>query len=954
MELANPNDLVNRLFAGESTMSMAMRSHDWPKTALGSVEQWPQSLRTTICIMLNSPLPMFVVWGKEQTILYNDACCIHFDLPNPAQGVGRPGKEVFPETWKAIAELVNQTITMEQATSPAHATLITQPYPPPLQLSCCPIWDDTGAVGGVVCTSPEPCPPGKLCQSLSASENQESGTDDTTQLQTLKPMCPFPRTLADVEVESIYQSAPIGLNVLDRDLRFVRVNQRLAEINGFPVEAHIGRTVRELLPNLADIAEEMLRPVLEIGEPLMNVEITGETPAMPGVQRTWLESFLPLKNGDRVIGISTVCEEITERKRIEAARQEAESALRQAKDELEQRVLERTTELRQMNANLRESEVQLRRYERIIATTTDGICLVNRDGVYVIANQTYLNWHQKTADEVIGHSIKEILGETLFEQNILPYLKQCLAGETLQFEWWIDYPEVGPQFISISYIPYMEVDNTISGVIVALRNLTKLQETEQALRESELRFRGIFDQTFQFIGLLSPDGTLLEANQTVLDFGGIQREDVIGHPFWEATWWTIAPETQAQLRQAIAHAAQGEFVRYEVDVKGSQNQVITIDFSLRPVFDETGAVVLLIPEGRDISERKLAQKQLELQAVITRNMAEGICLVRADNGIIVYANPKFEQMFGYNANELTGKHVSIVNYPTEEMSPEAVNQAIRTAVLANQEATYEVRNVKKDGTPFWCSATTSVFEHPDYGTVLVAVQQDIDDRKQVEAQRKQAEAQLRASLKEKELLLKEIYHRVKNNLQVIYSLLNLQSRYLQDPKALEVLKDSQSRIRAMALVHEKLYQSRNLSQIDLRDYITSLAHSLLESYRTQRDSPALNLELEQGWLNIETAIPCGLILTELLSNSLKHAFPDQKSGEILISSTLSSDQKIILTICDNGIGLPPGFNLKTVSSLGLQLVRNLTQQIKGQVTINPTSQGTEFQLVFPLSPEQPS
>lgn len=131
------------------------------------------------------------------------------------------------------------------------------------------------------------------------------------------------------EIETIYQSAPIGLNVIDPDLRFVKINERLAEMNGLPVAAHIGRTVREVLPHLADESEPILRRVLA-GEPLLNIEISGETPAQPGVQRTWLEHFWPLKNGDQVIGISTVCEEITELKHREIERQEAEVALQKA------------------------------------------------------------------------------------------------------------------------------------------------------------------------------------------------------------------------------------------------------------------------------------------------------------------------------------------------------------------------------------------------------------------------------------------------------------------------------------------------------------------------------------------------------------------------------------------------------------------------------------------------
>ncbi|MCW5313607.1 PAS domain S-box protein [Nostoc sp. KVJ3] len=403
----------------------------------------------------------------------------------------------------------------------------------------------------------------------------------------------------------------------------------------------------------------------------------------------------------------------------------------------------------------------------------------------------------------------------------------------------------------------------------------KVQERTIKLQESDRRFQAIFNNTFQFTGLLTPSGILLEANQTALSFGGLQLEDVINRPFWEAHWWTISPQIQEELKQAIARASQGEFVRYEVDVLGANNRVATIDFSLRPLPDETGKVVLLIPEGRDITERKIlerelahkqklldsfinnapvgitimdrelrysfinealaemngiplaahigktlweiipdlaptveqvfrqvlttgepildleisgetpkqpgvirtwlvsyfpiqseadepismgivvieisdrkrAEQMLELQAVITRNMAEGICLVDATDGMFVYANPKFEQMFGYETGELIGQHVSIVNYGKEHTTPEEVNQAISTAVLQYGEATYEVHNVKKDGTPFWCNATASVFQHPEYGSVLVAVQQDITEHKQ-------AQEKIKASLKEKEVLLR--------------------------------------------------------------------------------------------------------------------------------------------------------------------------------------------------------
>jgi PAS domain S-box-containing protein len=248
-------------------------------------------------------------------------------------------------------------------------------------------------------------------------------------------------------------------------------------------------------------------------------------------------------------------------------------------------------------------EEALRKYERVISNTTDAIALLNRDYIYQIANQAYLTWCNKSEDEVIGNSVRNILGTDLFDNFIQPRLDQCLAGETIQYEKWFDYPNLVPQFLSVTYTPLRDAGENISGVIVSLRDLTRLKQAEQ---------------------------------------------------------------------------------------------------------------------------------MLELQAAIAGNMAEGICLVRADNGIIIHANPKFEQMFGYDCGELNNQHVSILNYATDSVSADEVTQAIVSKVFQSGEATYQVHNVKKDGTRFWCSATTSVFQHPDYGDILLAVQQDITVRKQAE------------------------------------------------------------------------------------------------------------------------------------------------------------------------------------------------------------------------------
>lgn len=232
--------------------------------------------------------------------------------------------------------------------------------------------------------------------------------------------------------------------------------------------------------------------------------------------------------------------------------------------------------------------------------------------------------------------------------------------------------------------------------------------------------------------------------------------------------------------------------------------------------------------------------------------------------------------------------------------------------------------------------------------VAIAIQQsELYQQVQSElAERKRAEEQLIASLKEKEILLKEVHHRVKNNLQTISSLLRLQSDYIEDEKALASFKDSQSRIRSMALIHEKLYQSKDLYRIDFAEYIRELATNLLRSYSARFQPITLKINAQNIWLNIDTAIPCGLIINELVLNSLKHAFtPTIKKPRISIAIHSSDSDKFQLTISDNGVGFPKDLDFKDTESLGLQLVCTFTEQLEGTITLD-NNQGTKFIIEF--------
>ena len=216
--------------------------------------------------------------------------------------------------------------------------------------------------------------------------------------------------------------------------------------------------------------------------------------------------------------------------------------------------------------------------------------------------------------------------------------------------------------------------------------------------------------------------------------------------------------------------------------------------------------------------------------------------------------------------------------------------------------------------------------------------------KEVE-ERKKAQERINESLQEKVVLLREIHHRVKNNLQVISSLLNLQSGYIEDQKSLEIFRESQNRVRSMALIHEKLYQSKDLNRVEFSEYIQSLSKDLFRSYNLDASKIKLVSDLEGVKLEIDIAILCGLIVNELITNCFKHAFPEGRKGEVIISMKELKQRNFTLVVKDNGIGFPINIDYKNTESLGLQLVNTLTDQLGGTLSLLRNGY-TEFRIEF--------
>ncbi|MEH2234983.1 MAG: PAS domain S-box protein [Nostoc sp.] len=319
--------------------------------------------------------------------------------------------------------------------------------------------------------------------------------------------------------------------------------------------------------------------------------------------------------------------------------------------------------------------------------------------------------------------------------------------------------------------------------------------------------------------------------------------------------------------------------------------------------------------------------------------AVGIAHLAID-GSWLLVNQKLCDILGYTPEELQLLTFQDITHPDD------LNADLKyiDQILADNIQTYsmEKRYFRKDSSIVWVNLTVSLMREvsgePKY---FISVSEDISERKQWEEQ-------IQASLLEKEVLLKEIYHRVKNNLQVISSLLSLQSAYIKDKHDLAIFQQSQQRIASMALVHEKLYQSQDLARINFGEYIRDLVASLFTAYEVDEDAIALTTNIdEQVFLGLDTAIPCSLIIHELVSNSLKYAFPAGKKGTIYIEIYKNNNHQVTLTVSDDGIGLPSNFNFKKIASLGWQLVDALTNQLSGNLNIQG-AMGVECQVTFTL------
>lgn len=557
--------------------------------------------------------------------------------------------------------------------------------------------------------------------------------------------------------------------------------------------------------------------------------------------------------------------------------------------------------------------------------------------------------------ELFGYSQDEVLGRTTIELEIwyslddrattIQRIEQAGAIHNLEFKFRTKLGEIRDGLASVEVIDL----HGERCILVMLLDISERKQIEAALAYSEQKYRNLVETSQGMIWSLDTEGRFTFVNHAVRHLFGYEPEQMLGCRFVEF----IATSEQIQETwKAFERILAGESIfQYEIECVHKDGIPFYLSTNAIVLRDDTGNVLGATGTAVDITYLKQAEAALRTSEVKLRTILDSAVAVITSFRVFAnqdweyqYVSSGVEVLYGYTAEEFMANKMLWIS----QVVPEDLNAVILPAyedIFAERTTKVEFRFLHKDGTVRWFSM--NMFSQRDEANncwLVTTVDIDISERKQ-------AEEKLQASLREKEALLKEVHHRVKNNLQVISSLLDLQAQYIQEPKALEAFRESQNRVRSIGLIHEKLYQSNSLAQVNLADYIRSLTTHLIQSYALNPHTITLQLKLDDVLCTLDTAIPCGLLLNELISNALKHGFSQANTGNIWVelnSVTVTTDQvrqHVTLVVGNDGRELADLPNFEQAKSLGLQLIYVLAQQLKGQIEI-AQSRGTEFKIRF--------
>ncbi|ERN41979.1 PAS domain S-box [Rubidibacter lacunae KORDI 51-2] len=747
------------------------------------------------------------------------------------------------------------------------------------------------------------------------------------------------RKQAEDRLRAVIDTVPGFVSWVGRDGRYLGVNQRMAQTLNLTPEDLVGQELGFLKtsPSYANFMRDFLASSRQTASQTIATQTNGTA-------RTYLIAAQKYRQGSAAVSVGI---DITERKQAELALRESEEKFRQLAENIEQVFW--MTDLSRQEA-IYVSPAYEQTWGRSLETA------------YCSPQDWLLYVHPHDRDRVAAALPLQLYGE-------------------YDIEYRLQRPNGEVRWIHDRAFPVRDGNGHIYRLAGIAQDITESKRAKEALERRERYLtalvgvqrrllaagtnRNLYSEAISILGLVSA-ASRIHVYENTCDENGCWRAheraawhapDVPPNARPELDYSTLSDDWRSRLlageiRQGIvAELPAGErhffsaedalaFLVLPLFVNGNFFGSIVFDNCREAREWQPLEVGLLSSAAAAIAlakERQLAQEQLQRQLTAIETTTDGIFIVNAADEL-QYVNPAYVQMLGYdNTHDLLGTHWCDY-YPSEDSDPIATK--LRPELLTAGKWSGEIDALHRSGRTFVQELSVTATATGE----AIGVCRDISDRKL-------AECELKASLEEKELLLKEVHHRVKNNLQVISSIFSLQSQAIADPQALALLEDSQNRIGSMALIHEKLYQSARLANIDFSDYIRDLTEHLIASYNANPAWIETDTHIDDVRLTLDSAIPCGLLINELVSNALKHAFPDGRRGRIAIEFRTLEDGNLRLRVEDNGVGLPEGLDSNETNSLGLSLIASLAEQLRGRLQVTNTT-GACFEVVFPQPQER--
>ncbi|MCB9164701.1 MAG: PAS domain S-box protein [Flavobacteriales bacterium] len=585
------------------------------------------------------------------------------------------------------------------------------------------------------------------------------------------------------------------------------------------------------------------------------------------------------------------------------------------------------------------------RYRDLFENATDLIQSVDPEGRLEYVNRAWkqaLGYHQD--DEIVGLTLEDFV----HPDHIQTYRQRharVVAGEQVDRLRTVFIGKDGQEV----HVEGTTNLRTVDGRPVATRSiftdLTHVQAAQAKAEAHEAKLRALFQSSEHMFWTVDPQIRLTSYNR---GYGDMierlhgQRPEINLDPERPRTLFA-SPAYHGFWEKKYEQAFAGKPTRFETELVDQQGRRVCNEIFLSPVFGVDGKVTEVFGVGHEITEQKEAEDLVRHQAARIKAIFENAANVMIWTLDKDFRITSFNEHFQETTERRLGIHFEEGDDFIGTMRERVANGAAEPAIAQFKAARkggaqqFEVELQGDEGRSLWVEC----FLNPIAGTKGV---KEISCMAYGITDRKEAELKLRQSLNEKEVLLKEVHHRVKNNLQVISSILSLQTAHVDgDARILELLRVSRDRIRSMSFIHESLYQNKDFSSIDMATYIDGLSRNLVMSY-SLTNNIALERDLKRAELVLDQAIPCGLILNELISNAFKHAYPDGRSGTVRIGLNLVGDM-VSISVADDGVGLPEGFSAKNDGNLGLELVRTLVGQLDGKLEVK-TGAGVAYLLTF--------